>query len=356
MEAHRFAQNDVHRAVTHNKGILNGIQAVALASGQDIRAISASLHAWAARSGTYQPLNQYEIHGNYFIGTMCVPIAVGTQGGAIPSNPIYSTVMDILGQPRANQLAEIMVCAGMACNLAALRALCVEGIQKGHMSLHARNLALAAGVPSELVEEAVRFMKNRGNIGKETAQEFLNAYCIYREVRRDESRQPLPATVLSTFSGEFHFEGLSERLDLHVVLNCGSDVPYHTSFTEREPAEGKALIHYIFGANLEYNWINKWFSMLSMVRLNQYLEKPLPNQSQVYKLKLLAILINLIVYKLLERNFTVSAAVVCEILKQGIKDCHYLFEGQVVELKYGLSLLCELVRIFKYSIEQSITD
>jgi hydroxymethylglutaryl-CoA synthase len=91
--------------------------------------------------------------------------------------------MEILGEPNSQQLGEIIVCVGLASNLSALRALCVEGIQRGHMSLHARNLALASGVPSELVEEAVRFMRNRGKIRKETAIEFLRAYSIYREVR-----------------------------------------------------------------------------------------------------------------------------------------------------------------------------
>lgn len=122
-----------------------------------------------------------------------------------------------------------MVSVGLANNLAALRALCVEGIQKGHMNLHARNLAIASGVPTELVDEAVRFMKNRGRFKKETADEYLLAYDIYKEVRLNvEGKRRV---VLSTFSGEFQIPGISDRVDLHVVFDCGSDEPIHVSFS-----------------------------------------------------------------------------------------------------------------------------
>jgi len=102
------------------------------------------------------------------------------------------------------------------------------------MNLHARNLALASGVPGELVEEATRFMRNRGKIRKDTAEEFLKAYSIYKEIRKVDGLSHTPINVLCTFSGEFYFEGLNDRLDLHVVFNCGSEIPIHLSFTEKE--------------------------------------------------------------------------------------------------------------------------
>ncbi len=121
---------------------MNGIDAVALATGQDTRAIESAVHAYASRKGKYQPLSHYEIvhkGGNrYFKGQLEIPIAVGTQGGAIHRNPLYQQSLKLLGDPDSKSLSQIMVAVGLAQNLAALRALVIEGIQKGHMRLHSR--------------------------------------------------------------------------------------------------------------------------------------------------------------------------------------------------------------------------
>ena len=166
LEAQRFAELDHYRATTHNKGILNGIDAVALAIGQDWRAIESAAHSYAAISGKYQPLTKYKIVGDQFYGRIEMPISVGSKGGAIKSNPSYQNTMMILGYPDAQEISNIMISVGLAQNFAALRALSIEGIQRGHMNLHARNVAIRAGIPTELINDAVSFMKVRNRINE----------------------------------------------------------------------------------------------------------------------------------------------------------------------------------------------
>lgn len=169
-----FAAADPYRAATHNKGIMNGITAVALATGQDTRALEAGAHAYAARRGRYEPLSTWETDdGGNLVGYLETPIAVGTIGGSIRSNPMTRLSLKILGVKTAKELAEVMGAVGLVQNLAALRALATEGIQRGHMKLHARQLALAAGAgPSEVDAVAEELVKS-GRITLEKAQEIL---------------------------------------------------------------------------------------------------------------------------------------------------------------------------------------
>lgn len=144
--AYRFAWADPWRAATHNKGIMNGIDAVALATGNDWRAIEAGAHAWAARDGQYRSLTSWKRTKNGdLIGRIELPMQVGTVGGTIKNHPAVATTLHILGQPRAAELSEVIAAVGLAQNLGALRALATEGIQRGHMRMHARNVALQAG-------------------------------------------------------------------------------------------------------------------------------------------------------------------------------------------------------------------
>ena len=160
-----FAAADPYRAVTHNKGIMNGIIAVALATGQDTRALEAGAHAYAARRGRYEPLSVWEVDANGdLVGYLELPIAVGTVGGSIRSNPMARLSLKILGVKTAKELAEVMGAVGLAQNLAALRALATEGIQRGHMRLHARQLALAAGATPEEVDAVVAELVKSGTI------------------------------------------------------------------------------------------------------------------------------------------------------------------------------------------------
>ena len=137
-EANAFALADPYRAATHNKGIFNGIDAVALATGQDWRAIEAGGHAWAARDGQYRALTDRQVEDNHLLGYLEMPLAVGTVGGLTKYHPAARLALTLLGQPDARRLSQIMVAAGLAQNLAALRALVTEGIQRGHMALHER--------------------------------------------------------------------------------------------------------------------------------------------------------------------------------------------------------------------------
>jgi hydroxymethylglutaryl-CoA reductase len=148
-----FAAVDPYRAATHNKGIMNGVDAVVIATGNDWRAIEAGAHAYAARSGQYTSLSTWgrDAKGN-LVGSVEMPMAVGIVGGATRVHPTASVAIKLMGVSSASQLAEIIVSVGLAQNLAALRALATEGIQRGHMSLHARQVAIAAGAEGELIE------------------------------------------------------------------------------------------------------------------------------------------------------------------------------------------------------------
>ena len=172
-EASRFADADPYRACTHNKGVMNGVDAVALATGNDWRAIEAGAHAYAARNGRYEPLTRWWVEAGALHGSCELPIQVGTVGGAVKANPLIPVLLRTLGNPPARKLAGIMAAVGLAQNMAALRALGTVGIQKGHMGLHARNLAVSAGAKGTAVEEVARALIAAGEIKLHRAQEIL---------------------------------------------------------------------------------------------------------------------------------------------------------------------------------------
>ncbi len=171
VKATEIAKKDPYRCATHNKGIMNGIIAVALATGNDTRALEAGAHSYASLGG-YHPLTEWEEtpEGNLY-GRIELPLAVGTVGGAT-SHPVARICRKILGIRTAAELAEVMASVGLAQNLAALRALVSEGIQRGHMRLHARALALAAGATGEEAEEIARRMVEEGEVTLERAKEL----------------------------------------------------------------------------------------------------------------------------------------------------------------------------------------
>ncbi|HID18280.1 TPA: hydroxymethylglutaryl-CoA reductase, degradative [Candidatus Bathyarchaeota archaeon] len=174
LDAYAFAVSDPYRAATHNKGIMNGIVAVALATGNDTRALEAGAHTYAARSGRYQPLTRWEKDGEgNLVGSIELPIAVGVVGGATASHPIAQICRKILGVKTARELAEVMAAVGLAQNFAALRALATEGIQRGHMELHARNVAIMAGAKGELIDLVAEKMVEERKIRLDRAQEIL---------------------------------------------------------------------------------------------------------------------------------------------------------------------------------------
>ncbi len=174
VEAYHFAQADPYRAATHNKGIMNGIDAVLVATGNDFRAIEAGAHSFASLSGRYQPLTKWKKDGQgNLVGEIKLPMAVGIVGGAIV-NPVSRISLKILGVKTARELAGVIASVGLAQNLAALRALVKEGIQKGHMKLHAKNVAIAAGAKGEMIERVAEIMVKKGEINPAKAKEILN--------------------------------------------------------------------------------------------------------------------------------------------------------------------------------------
>jgi hydroxymethylglutaryl-CoA reductase len=174
LNAYAFALADPYRAATHNKGIMNGVIAVALATGNDTRALEAGAHAYASRTGIYRPLTTWERNKDGdLVGTLEMPLAVGTIGGATAVHPTAKACLKILGVKTARELAEVMGAVGLAQNFAALRALATEGIQRGHMSLHSRNIAMMAGAKGELVDIIARKMVEERNIRIDRARELL---------------------------------------------------------------------------------------------------------------------------------------------------------------------------------------
>ncbi len=174
IEAYAFAAADPYRAATHNKGIMNGVDAVVIATGNDWRAIEAGAHAYAARSGKYTSLSTWnkDADGN-LVGTLEMPMAVGIIGGATKVHPAAQAAVKLMGVKTASELAEIIVSVGLAQNMAALRALATEGIQRGHMSLHARQVAIAAGATGDMIEKVAAQMVAEKVVRIDRAEEIL---------------------------------------------------------------------------------------------------------------------------------------------------------------------------------------
>jgi hydroxymethylglutaryl-CoA reductase len=178
LEAYAFAAADPYRAATHNKGIMNGVDAIVIATGNDWRAMEAGAHAYAARSGIYTSLSRWERAPNGALaGFLEMPMAAGIVGGTTRVHPLAQTALKILGVQSARELAEVIVAVGLAQNLAALRALGTEGIQHGHMRLHARQVAIAAGAKGEAVEKVAQ------RLVEENAIRFDRAEALVQELR-----------------------------------------------------------------------------------------------------------------------------------------------------------------------------
>ncbi len=180
--AYAFADSDPYRCATHNKGIMNGVVAVAIACGQDTRALEAGAHSYASRSGSYKPLTTWEKNAEGdLVGTLEMPMAVGLVGGAARTHPAARADIKILGVKTAVELAEVMGAVGLAQNFAALRALSSEGIQRGHMKLHARTMAISAGASGALVDEVAKQMVAEKKIRYDRAMELVKELSSKRD-------------------------------------------------------------------------------------------------------------------------------------------------------------------------------
>ncbi|KAJ3014370.1 UNVERIFIED_CONTAM: hypothetical protein HDU68_000308 [Siphonaria sp. JEL0065] len=289
IEAIEWAQDDPFRAATHNKGIMN-----------DWRAIEASAHAWAAgcaqspeddvTSVGYKPLTHYWVEsdpdvvvtedsedGLYFCGEMEVPISVGTKGGVLKTNPVYGYTLGMMGNPDSKQLAMAMVSVGLAQNFAAMRALSTEGIQRGHMSLHAKNIAIAAGAPAHAINECVAYMVDSGRVSETL------------------SNPEHPPRAPSTFYLETTLPEApaSEPLTLNIAFETLGDKPVHLLMSATTPSTD--LCKKLFNARFDYSWVTSTLSILDKVELSTIPQFPArSNRMLVKKLKLLSVLMNIL--------------------------------------------------------------
>jgi hydroxymethylglutaryl-CoA reductase len=174
-EASVFAERDPYRAATHNKGVMNGIDAVLLATGQDYRAVEAGAHSYASRIGRYTSLTKWRVRGDELTGEITLPMAVGTVGGVVGVHPTVKLAHKIMEIESASDLARVAASVGLTQNLGAIRALAVEGIQRGHMRLHARNLAVAAGAEPSEVDAVVDWMARQKRVDVTGARDGLAA-------------------------------------------------------------------------------------------------------------------------------------------------------------------------------------
>ncbi len=233
VEAGILAHVDPYRATTHNKGIFNGIGAAAVALGQDWRAIEAGGHAYAARDGQYRSLTSYRIEGSDFVGEIKLPMQVGWVGGAVNTHPGVKILRKISGVENAKELAGLLASVGLGQNFAACLALSTVGIQKGHMALHARSVAISVGVPPEDVEEVANEMIRCGEVKVAMAEE------IYRTMQKTPKQAPddngLPIEIsapgkvvlFGEHSTVYNYPGITASIDvnLSIRLNADSDGP-----------------------------------------------------------------------------------------------------------------------------------
>ncbi|MEX0975590.1 MAG: hydroxymethylglutaryl-CoA reductase, degradative [Woeseia sp.] len=238
--ANDLANADPYRAATHNKGIMNGIDAVAIATGNDWRSLEAGAHAYAARSGAYRSLTRWQVDADGNLeGQLVMPIKVGTVGGALHSNPAASAGLAIAGVQSASELAEMMGAVGLAQNLAALRALVSDGIQKAHMSLHARSVAASVGAPPESFERVVDALIESGDIKDWKAREVLqqlhdDEYCASYSMRAQGSAAG-KVILFGEHAAVYDRHVLALPIE-RAALASVSEVNCETTLTVREPA------------------------------------------------------------------------------------------------------------------------
>ena len=233
LESGYIAEVDPYRAATHNKGIFNGLSAAALALGQDWRAIEAGGHAYAARSGQYRSLSHFEVKDRVFRGSIELPVQVGMVGGATKSHPGVRILRKIIGVDTSRQLAGLLAAVGLGQTFAACLALSTEGIQKGHMTLHARSVAISAGVPSDQVGRVAQEMVRRGEIKVDTAEEIYGSirkrkiHLIRREKHPVEAFAPGKTILFGEHAIVYNYPGIIVTIDqgLKVKIRPDDDGP-----------------------------------------------------------------------------------------------------------------------------------
>ncbi|MBI5240731.1 MAG: hydroxymethylglutaryl-CoA reductase, degradative, partial [Elusimicrobia bacterium] len=188
VKAYHFADADPYRAATHNKGIMNGVDAVLIATGNDWRAVEAGVHAYAAKTGRYRSLTKYRMEGGKLIGEIELPIAVGVVGGVSKLHTGVELLLRLMGMPSRRELAEVVATVGLVQNMAALKALVTEGIQEGHMTLHARNVAYSAGAIGDMAIAVANQMIQEGRIRFDRAKEILKKMIAHKQETPDNGQ------------------------------------------------------------------------------------------------------------------------------------------------------------------------
>jgi hydroxymethylglutaryl-CoA reductase len=231
VEAYRFAFADPYRATTHNKGIFNGIGAVAMALGQDWRAIEAGGHAWAAREGQYRSLTEYWIEEGALHGSIALPMQVGSVGGALSSHPGVRLLSRIAGVHDSKEIASMFVAVGLAQNFAACHALSTVGIQKGHMALHARSVAISVGVPTGKVEQVATEMIDRGQVKVSIAEEIFTRMQNEERDHAEEKQNGLPieawapgkVVLFGEHATVYNYPGITCAIDIGLTIKIKQD-------------------------------------------------------------------------------------------------------------------------------------
>jgi len=380
IKANQIAKDDPFRASTHNKGIMNGIDAVAIALGQDFRAIEAGVHAYASidpenyNYSHYRPLTNYEINlvnnKKYLYGKLTLPIAIGTVGGAINSNDAYQNNMKILGNPNSEELCQIMVSVGLAQNFAALRALVTEGIQKGHISLHAKNIAYRAGTPDHLIGDVVSFMKNSGSINEETAKRYLDSLQLYTKIRKNNGKNKnVNKNKLSCFYIDINFDFLKYPIKMNFLINSkiSPEINFGLLTTGINNSDERINIinNDLFGQKQKSTWL---YEFMNLVHGLDLFKNNLEEIYQIkYKVKLCVILIFQITNNLLKSNG--NEALISNFILEMLKDKYQKgnFESlfdlipdsakiNSVSLEFGMTVILELYEIYLFYIDNYLTN
>ena len=299
---------------------MNGLDAVAIALGQDFRAIEAGVHAYASIDpnnysySKYRPLTEYEIitinNKKYLYGKLTVPIAIGTVGGVINSNTAYENNMKILGKPNSEQLCQIMVSVGLAQNFAALKALVSEGIQRGHINLHAKNIAYRAGTPDHLISDVVNFMKNSGSINEDTAKKYLESIQLYSKIRKNgKNKDENKMNQLNKFSNFFvdiNFGFLKYPIKMNILINSkiSPEINFGLLTTGINNSDKRIQIinNDFFGQKHKSIWL---YEFMTLVHSLDLFKNNLEEIYQIkYKVKLCVILFFQITNNLLKKTQT----------------------------------------------------
>jgi len=353
MEGYGLAKEDPYRAVTHNKGIMNGIDAVAIALGQDFRAIESGAHAWATRNGRYEPLTQYKlIEENdllYLFGYLEIPTPIGVRGGAIQSHPTMQYTHALMNNPSCATLAEVLAMVGLTQNFAALRAMVSEGIQRGHMSLHARNIAIQAGAPPILVPEVAAYMVTHRKISLATASEYLKAHSIMTDGRMSfyTRQMVLPSTLLVEFEMEV-------PVSINIVFESLGTNPVHLAIQEgRKPLD---IQRELFGGDKDVTWFKMIFALLGKLQV----ANKAPRRSNLiwqYKVKVLSILMNLLLFRLIDEDAAATRQLIQNILFQSLDPLLFIKQLKAAKEVFvvGAPLFCSLFSIFKHEVDQQIS-